>query len=79
MQTERKRLEAAVSDETIQVLEAIQALRRRIGELDQLARRLDQSGLDMRGRSFRSRASGRSWKTSSTGASDVSTDQMVRP
>jgi hypothetical protein len=46
MQTERKRLEAAVSDETIQVLEAIQALRRRIGELDQLARRLDQSGLD---------------------------------
>jgi hypothetical protein len=29
-----------VSDETIQ------ALRRRIGELDQLARRLDQSGLD---------------------------------
>ena len=26
--------------------EAIQALRRRIGELDQLARRLDQSGLD---------------------------------
>ena len=40
MQSERKRLEAAVSDETIQ------ALRRRIGELDQLARRLDQSGLD---------------------------------
>src|SRR2546423_15265194 len=40
IQTERKRLEAAVSDETIQ------ALRRRIGELDQLARRLDQSGLD---------------------------------
>ena len=38
--SERKRLEAAVSDE------AIQALRRRIGELDQLARRLDQSGLD---------------------------------
>jgi hypothetical protein len=29
-----------VNDETIQVL------RRRIGELDQLARRLDQSGLD---------------------------------
>ena len=26
--------------------ETIQALRRRIGELDQLARRLDQSGLD---------------------------------
>jgi hypothetical protein len=26
--------------------ELIQALRRRIGELDQLARRLDQSGLD---------------------------------
>src|SRR5258705_5103334 len=40
MQSERKRLEAAVSDEMIQ------ALRRRIGELDQLARRLDQSGLD---------------------------------
>src|SRR6266516_1136526 len=40
IQTERKRLEAAVSDETIQTL------RRRIGELDQLARRLDQSGLD---------------------------------
>ena len=40
MPPERKRLEAAVSDETIQ------ALRRRIGELDQLARRLDQSGLD---------------------------------
>jgi hypothetical protein len=40
MQSERKRLEAAVSDEVIQ------ALRRRIGELDQLARRLDQSGLD---------------------------------
>src|SRR6185369_10040594 len=38
--SERKRLEAAVSDETIQ------ALRRRIGELDQLARQLDQSGLD---------------------------------
>src|SRR5438093_3728594 len=46
MQTERKRLEAAVSDEAIEVLEEIQALRRRIGELDQLARRLDQSGLD---------------------------------
>ena len=40
MQSQRKRPEAAVSDETIQ------ALRRRIGELDQLARRLDQSGLD---------------------------------
>ena len=40
IQPERKRPEAAVSDETIQ------ALRRRIGELDQLARRLDQSGLD---------------------------------
>ena len=40
LQPERKRPEAAVSDETIQ------ALRRRIGELDQLARRLDQSGLD---------------------------------
>jgi len=40
MQSERKRPEAAVSDETIQ------ALRRRIGELDQLARRLNQSGLD---------------------------------
>ena len=40
IQSERKRLEAAVSDETIQ------ALRRRIGELDQLARRLGQSGLD---------------------------------
>jgi len=40
IQPERKRLEAAVSDETIQ------ALRRRIAELDQLARRLDQSGLD---------------------------------
>jgi hypothetical protein len=40
MQSERKRLEAAVSDDTIQ------ALRRRIGELDRLARRLDQSGLD---------------------------------
>ena len=40
IQTERKRLEAAVSDETIE------ALRRRIAELDQLARRLDQSGLD---------------------------------
>ena len=40
VQTERKRLEAAVSDDVIQ------ALRRRIGELDQLARRLDQSGLD---------------------------------
>ena len=40
IQPERKRLEAAVSDETIE------ALRRRIGELDQLARRLDQSGLD---------------------------------
>ncbi len=40
MQSERKRPESAVSDETIQ------ALRRRIGELDQLARRLDQSGLD---------------------------------
>ena len=40
MQSERKRLEAAVSDDVIQ------ALRRRIGELDQLARRLDQSGLD---------------------------------
>src|ERR1700755_1755898 len=38
--SERKRLEAAVSDETIQ------ALRRRIGELDQLARQLDQSGLN---------------------------------
>src|SRR6476469_269888 len=37
---QRKRPEAAVSDETIQTL------RRRIGELDQLARRLDQSGLD---------------------------------
>src|SRR3954451_8277973 len=40
MRSERKRPEAAVSDETIQ------ALRRRIGELDQLARRLYQSGLD---------------------------------
>jgi hypothetical protein len=39
-QPERKWFEAAVSDEVIQ------ALRRRIGELDQLARRLDQSGLD---------------------------------
>src|SRR6185369_6005744 len=38
--SERKRLEAAVSDEVIQ------ALRRRIGELDQLARQLSQSGLD---------------------------------
>jgi hypothetical protein len=46
MQSERKRPEAAVSDETIQALEAIQVLRRRIAELDQLARRLDQSGLD---------------------------------
>ena len=46
MQPERQRLEAAVSDEAIEVLEAIQVLRRRIGELDQLARRLDQSGLD---------------------------------
>jgi hypothetical protein len=40
MQSERKRLEATVSDETIQ------GLRRRIGELDRLARQLDQSGLD---------------------------------
>ena len=32
--------------------ETIEALRRRIAELDQLARRLDQSGLDPRGRSF---------------------------
>jgi hypothetical protein len=40
MQSERKRLEAAVSDETIQ------GLRRRIGELDQLVRQLNQSGLD---------------------------------
>ena len=40
IQPERKRLEAAVSDETIQ------ALRRRIAELDQLTRQLDQSGLD---------------------------------
>src|SRR3954462_5459598 len=40
IRSERKRPEVAVSDETIQ------ALRRRIGELDQLARRLDQSGLD---------------------------------
>ena len=40
IQPERKRPEAAVSDETIQTL------RRRIAELDQLARRLDQSGLD---------------------------------
>ena len=38
--SERKKLGAAVSDETIQ------ALRRRIGELDQLARQLDQSGLN---------------------------------
>ena len=38
MQSER--LEAAVSDE------AIQALRRRIGELDRLVRQLNQSGLD---------------------------------
>jgi hypothetical protein len=40
LQPERKRPEAAVSDETIE------ALRRRIAELDQLARRLNQSGLD---------------------------------
>jgi hypothetical protein len=40
MPPERKRLETAVSDETIQ------ALRRRITELDQLVRRLNQSGLD---------------------------------
>jgi Mg2+ and Co2+ transporter CorA len=40
VQSERKRLEAAVSDETIQ------DLRRRIGELDQLVRQLNQSGLD---------------------------------
>jgi hypothetical protein len=40
MQSERKRLEAAVSDETIE------ALRRRITELDQLVRQLNQSGLD---------------------------------
>src|SRR4051812_6334003 len=40
MPPERKRLEAAVSDETIE------ALRRRITELDQLVRQLNQSGLD---------------------------------
>ena len=40
MQSEWKRLEAAVSDDPIQTL------RRRIAELDQLARQLDQSGLD---------------------------------
>ena len=40
MQSERKRLEAAVSDETIE------ALRRRITELDQLVRQLNQSGLN---------------------------------
>ena len=40
MPSERKRLEAAVSDETIE------ALRRRITELDQLVRQLNQSGLD---------------------------------
>src|SRR5215207_9052385 len=40
MQSERIRLEAAVSDEKIQ------GLRRRIGELDQLVRQLNQSGLD---------------------------------
>ena len=40
MPPERKRLEAAVSDETIL------ALRRRITELDQLVRQLNQSGLD---------------------------------
>ena len=33
----------------------------------------------MRGRSSCSRASGRSWKTSSTGAGDARTAQMVRP
>ena len=41
MQSERKRLEAAVSDETI-----LQGLRRRITELDQLVRQLNQPGLD---------------------------------
>src|SRR5215212_3315055 len=40
MPSERKRLEAAVSDETIE------ALRRRITELDQLVSQLNQSGLD---------------------------------
>jgi len=40
MQSERIRLEAAVSDETME------ALRRRITELDQLVRQLNQSGLD---------------------------------
>src|SRR6185369_10035162 len=71
--SERKRLEAAVSDETIQ------ALRRRIGELDQLARQLDQSGLNnARAQLLLSRKRAE-WTTSSTGASDVSTAQMVRP
>jgi hypothetical protein len=40
MPPKRKRLEAAVSDETIQ------GLRRRITELDQLVRQFNQSGLD---------------------------------
>jgi hypothetical protein len=40
MPSERKRLEAAVSDE------AIQGLRRRITELDRLVRQFNQSGLD---------------------------------
>ena len=59
--------------------ETIQALRRRIGELDQLARQLDQSGLNnARAQLLLSRKRAE-WTTSSTGASDVSTAQMVRP
>ncbi|KRR24791.1 hypothetical protein CQ14_05455 [Bradyrhizobium lablabi] len=55
----------------------IQALRRRIAELDQLARQLDQSGLDnARAQLLLSRL--REELKDLTEAGDVSTAQMVR-
>ena len=73
MQSERKRPEAAVSDEPIH------ALRRRLANSTSSRAGSINPAWTTRRRSFCSRASGRSWKISSTGVSDVSTAQMVRP
>ena len=60
--------------------ETIQALRRRIGELDQLARRLDQSGLDnARAQLLLSRKRAELEDLIKRGRADVRTAEVVRP
>ena len=59
--------------------DAVESLRRRIGELDQLARRLDQSGLDnARAQLLLARKRAELVVFINRGR-DVSTAQMVRP